>query len=69
MGRYMEAALTEQKNIGINLDSKQLLAGVQDAFNNKSKLSDAEIELTLAAFEDQVTYSCNGENGKRSRRE
>ena len=54
MGRYMEAALTEQKNIGINLDSKQLLAGVQDAFNNKSKLSDAEIELTLAAFEDQV---------------
>lgn len=27
MGRYMEAALQEQKNIGITLDSKQLLAG------------------------------------------
>ena len=28
MGRYMEAALTEQKNIGINLDSKTIISWV-----------------------------------------
>ncbi|WP_109394998.1 FKBP-type peptidyl-prolyl cis-trans isomerase [Proteus terrae] len=66
MGRYMEAALQEQKNIGITLDSKQLLAGVQDAFNSKSKLSDAEIELTLAAFEDQVRTAATAKMEKEA---
>ncbi|EEG86574.1 hypothetical protein PROPEN_01567 [Proteus penneri ATCC 35198] len=55
-----------KKNIGITLDSKQLLAGVQDAFNSKSKLSDAEIELTLAAFEDQVRTAATAKMEKRS---
>lgn len=54
LGRYMENSLNEQQSIGINLDKAQLLAGVQDAFNNKSKMSDEEVEKTLREFEGQV---------------
>ncbi|APC10093.1 MULTISPECIES: FKBP-type peptidyl-prolyl cis-trans isomerase, partial [Providencia] len=54
LGRYMQNSLEEQKTIGINLDNAQLLAGVQDAFNGKSKMTDAEVEETLRQFEGQV---------------
>ncbi|OAT50847.1 FKBP-type peptidyl-prolyl cis-trans isomerase [Providencia heimbachae] len=54
LGRYMQNSLEEQKTIGINLDKAQLLAGVQDAFSGKSKMSDAEVEETLRQFEGQV---------------
>lgn len=54
LGRYMQNSLEEQKTIGINLDKAQLLAGVQDAFNGKSKMIDAEVEETLRQFEGQV---------------
>ena len=40
--------------LGIKLDKAQLIAGVQDAFADKSKLSDQEIEQTLQAFETRV---------------
>ena len=54
LGRYMENSLKEQEKLGITLDKTQLIAGVQDAFANKSKLSDQEIEQTLQAFETRV---------------
>ena len=54
LGRYMENSLTEQEKLGIKLDKAQLIAGVQDAFADKSKLSDQEIEQTLQAFETRV---------------
>ncbi|MBQ0438874.1 FKBP-type peptidyl-prolyl cis-trans isomerase [Providencia rettgeri] len=54
LGRYMQNSLEEQKTIGINLDNAQLLVGVQDAFNGKSKMTDAEVEETLRQFEGQV---------------
>ncbi|HBC81092.1 MAG TPA: FKBP-type peptidyl-prolyl cis-trans isomerase FkpA, partial [Escherichia sp.] len=54
LGRYMENSLKEQEKLGIKLDQAQLIAGVQDAFANKSKLSDQEIEQTLQAFEARV---------------
>ncbi|MEI2267333.1 FKBP-type peptidyl-prolyl cis-trans isomerase [Erwinia sp. CGal63] len=54
LGRYMENSLKEQEKLGIKLDQQQLIAGVQDAFANKSKLSDQEIEQTLQAFEGRV---------------
>ncbi|CAA2930849.1 FKBP-type peptidyl-prolyl cis-trans isomerase FkpA [Arsenophonus endosymbiont of Bemisia tabaci Q2] len=44
----------QEKSIGINLDRKQLLAGVKDAFINKSKLNDQEIETTLKALEKRI---------------
>ncbi len=46
--------LKEQEKLGIKLDKDQLIAGVQDAFANKSKLSDQEIEQTLQTFETRV---------------
>ncbi|AGN86030.1 MULTISPECIES: FKBP-type peptidyl-prolyl cis-trans isomerase [Enterobacteriaceae] len=54
LGRYMENSLKEQEKLGIKLDKAQLIAGVQDAFADKSKLSDQEIEQTLQAFETRV---------------
>lgn len=36
----MENSLKEQEKLGIKLDKNQLIAGVQDAFADKSKLSD-----------------------------
>src|SRR5476651_1937229 len=54
LGRYMENSLKEQEKLGIKLDKDQLIAGVQDAFANKSKLTDEEIEATLQGFEARV---------------
>ncbi len=49
LGRYMENSLKEQEKLGIKLDKAQLIAGVQDAFADKSKLSDQEIEQGVTA--------------------
>ncbi|MCV9879482.1 FKBP-type peptidyl-prolyl cis-trans isomerase [Brenneria izbisi] len=54
LGRYMDNSLKEQEKLGIKLDKAQLIAGVQDAFADKSKLSDEEIEKTLQGFEGRV---------------
>lgn len=54
LGRYMDNSLKEQEKLGIKLDNKLLMSGVQDAFAGKSKLSDAEIEQTLKTFEGKV---------------
>ncbi|CAO98220.1 FKBP-type peptidyl-prolyl cis-trans isomerase [Erwinia tasmaniensis] len=54
LGRYMENSLKEQEKLGIALDKAQLIAGVQDAFAGKSKLSDKEVEQTLQSFEARV---------------
>ncbi|WP_413736757.1 FKBP-type peptidyl-prolyl cis-trans isomerase [Sodalis sp. RH21] len=54
LGRYMDNSLKEQEKLGIKLDKDQLIAGVQDAFGNKSKLTDEEIEATLQGFEARV---------------
>lgn len=57
LGRYMENSLKEQEKLGIKLDKDQLIAGVQDAFGNKSKLNDSDIEKTLQGFEARVKAS------------
>ncbi|EHD19873.1 MULTISPECIES: FKBP-type peptidyl-prolyl cis-trans isomerase [Brenneria] len=54
LGRYMDNSLKEQEKLGIKLDKDQLIAGVQDAFADKSKLTDEEIEKTLQGFEGRV---------------
>jgi len=64
LGRYMENSLQEQEKLGITLDKAQLIAGVQDAFDNKSKLSDQEIEQTLQAFETRVKASAQAKAEK-----
>lgn len=57
LGRYMDNSLKEQEKLGIKLDKDQLIAGVQDAFASKSKLTDEEIEKTLQGFEVRVKAS------------
>ena len=64
LGRYMENSLKEQEKLGIKLDKDQLIAGVQDAFADKSKLSDQEIEQTLQAFETRVKSSAQAKMDK-----
>ena len=64
LGRYMENSLKEQEKLGITLDKNQLIAGVQDAFADKSKLSDQEIEQTLQAFEARVKSSAQAKMEK-----
>jgi len=54
LGRYMESSLKEQEKLGIKLDKDQLIAGVQDAFGAKTKLSDEEIAGTLQGFDARV---------------
>ena len=60
LGRYMENSLKEQEKLGIKLDKDQLIAGVQDAFADKSKLS----EQTLQAFEARVKSSAQAKMEK-----
>ncbi len=57
LGRYMDNSLKEQQKLGIKLDKNQVIAGVQDAFASKSKLTDEEIEKTLQGFEARVKVS------------
>ena len=64
LGRYMENSLKEQEKLGIKLDKDQLIAGVQDAFADKSKLSDQEIEQTLQTFETRVKASAQAKMEK-----
>ncbi|MCE1818159.1 FKBP-type peptidyl-prolyl cis-trans isomerase FkpA, partial [Enterobacter hormaechei] len=66
LGRYMQNTLKEQKSLGIPLDKDQLLSGVQDAFNNKSKLTDSEIENTLRAFEGKVKSAAEAKMEKEA---
>ncbi|OTA19473.1 FKBP-type peptidyl-prolyl cis-trans isomerase [Xenorhabdus beddingii] len=79
LGSYMANSLKEQKTLGINIEKTQLLAGVEDALNNKSKLSDEEIQETLISFESKVKEAArakaekesgeNGEKGDKYRKE
>ncbi len=67
LGRYMENSLKEQEKLGIKLDKDQLIAGVQDAFADKSKLSDQEIEQTLQTFEARVKSAAQAKMERRCR--
>ncbi|MBI6550160.1 FKBP-type peptidyl-prolyl cis-trans isomerase [Xenorhabdus lircayensis] len=72
LGSYMANSLKEQKTLGINIEKAQLLAGVEDALNNKSKLTDKDIQDTLLSFESKVKDAARakvekeaGENGEK----
>lgn len=50
----MERFYAEQEELGFKLNKEQLVAGVQDAMANKSKLTNEEIEKALSTFETQL---------------
>ncbi len=54
LGRYMDNSIKEQAKLDINLDRATLLAGVQEAYSGKSKLTDKEIEVTLQTFGEKI---------------
>lgn len=54
LGGYMTNSLKDQDKLGVVLDRSQIQAGFKDAFESKSKLTDAEIEQTLQTFEARV---------------
>lgn len=54
LGIYINNSLKEQDKLGVVLDRIQIEAGFKDAFDSKSKLSDAEIEQSLQAFEARI---------------
>ena len=68
LGRYMENSLKEQEKLGIKLDKDQLIAGVQDAFADKSKLSDQEkgVKTSSTGLVYQVVEAGKGEAPKDS---
>lgn len=53
-GDSMKNALEQQKKLGVNLDSAQIVAGVQDVFNDKRKLNEKEVKETLTALESRI---------------
>lgn len=54
LGAYMANSLKDQDKLGIALDRAQIQLGFKDAFDGKNKLSDAEVEQALQAFEARV---------------
>lgn len=55
LGVYMANSFQEQKKLGIELDKERFVTGVQEALNDRKKLSNEEINTILKAFEAQVT--------------
>lgn len=49
-GRYLK----EQEKLGINLDKKELMQGLEDVFSNTNKLTTEEMEKTLTLFQEKV---------------
>lgn len=54
LGSYMASSLKDQDKLGVELDRAQIQLGFKDAFDGKSKLSEADIEQVLQAFEGRV---------------
>lgn len=54
LGRYMENSLKEQEKLGVKMDRDALLQGVQEAYADKSKLNEEEIEASLQAFGERM---------------
>jgi FKBP-type peptidyl-prolyl cis-trans isomerase FkpA len=54
LAREMDNTRKDQEQLGFKLDKDSLVAGAQDAFAGKNKLSDEEIEKTLQAYELRI---------------
>ncbi|MFO6298290.1 FKBP-type peptidyl-prolyl cis-trans isomerase N-terminal domain-containing protein [Rahnella selenatireducens] len=66
MARYIEDQIEQQKALHITLDKDIMLAGIADTFNKQVKMSDQDIQETLAAFDEQVKVLTKAEIDKKS---
>lgn len=65
MARYIEDQIVQQKNLHITLDKNIMLAGITDTFNAEGKMSDQDVQATLAAFDEQVKILMQAQNDKK----
>lgn len=56
LGNYVNQSFEKQKQIGINLNKKSLLLGIQDAISGNLKLSGKEISIILQKLEEKLRY-------------
>lgn len=54
LGDYINQSFQRQKDIGIKLDKKSILLGVQDAISGDLKLSKHEVSIILKKLEDKI---------------
>lgn len=53
--KNFEQFFTKQDELNLKVDNSQLVSGIQDALNGKSKLSDEEIQTTLQNFQGKIS--------------
>lgn len=54
MGRYLNDNLKKNAEIGIKLDQKMIIGGIQDALANKGQLTEEEIRTVMMALETET---------------
>ncbi|TKB45486.1 FKBP-type peptidyl-prolyl cis-trans isomerase [Thalassotalea mangrovi] len=54
MGTYLTKTLEQQQEYGFELDKELIILGLSESLNDKSQLTQEEVEQTLMAFEQEV---------------
>lgn len=68
MGNYINESFRRQKEIGVNLNKKSLLQGVQDAISGNLLLSNKEISFILEKLEKQLKYATKKQLEKNAKK-
>ncbi|MDD1782157.1 FKBP-type peptidyl-prolyl cis-trans isomerase [Enterovibrio sp. ZSDZ35] len=66
LAQYLKANLEQQEQIGLALDADLVLQGVQDAFADKSKLTDEEAQVTLQALDKRVAEMAQAQASEKA---
>ncbi|MFZ1872069.1 MAG: FKBP-type peptidyl-prolyl cis-trans isomerase N-terminal domain-containing protein [Chania sp.] len=54
LANYIESRMAQQKELRITLNKDILLAGLTDAFNHQSKMSEQDVHNTLLVLDEQI---------------
>lgn len=65
MAHYIQDNIARQKALHMTLNRELLLAGMNDTFDNKLKMSESDIQSTLAALEEQVKILTQAAENKK----
>lgn len=65
MARYVENQIAQQNTLHITLDKNIMLEGITDTFNAEGKMSDEDVQTTLAAFDEQIKVLTQAQNDKK----
>lgn len=67
LARYVNNIVEEQEKLGFKVEKAELITGLQDQLNKKSKFSDDQIEKTLSAFEVRAQEAAEARREKESK--